>query len=281
LDIELQSSEGLLPVDIGEALCEDTRPSSSTNVGCWWTVLKRQPEIILGGDAWKMLIPAGLYAIQNNLQYLSVTLVDAATYQVTYQLKILTTAVFAVGMLHKHLSSRQWLSLLMLTVGVALVQLPSDSSPQLKNTDLSQRLQGLIFIVLSCVLSGLAGIYFEKVLKSTKASIWQRNVQMALFSVPQALVFGILFTDGAGIKQNGFFYGYSQYTVQTILYQAVGGLLVSMVVKYADNILKGFATSISIILSCVISIWLFGFQVSAAFAGGAALALYATYLYSV
>ncbi|KAL6590741.1 hypothetical protein U3516DRAFT_770105, partial [Neocallimastix sp. 'constans'] len=29
-----------------------------------------------------------------------------------------------------------------------------------------------------------------------------------------------------------------------------GGIIVSLVVKYADNILKGFANSISIILSC-------------------------------
>ena len=47
-----------------------------------------------------------------------------------------------------------------------------------------------------------------------------------------------------------------------VLLQAGGGLLVAMVVKYADNILKGFATSLSIIISCCASYFLFGFVVS-------------------
>lgn len=39
--------------------------------------------------------------------------------------------------------------------------------------------------------------------------------------------------------------------------QALGGLVIAAVIKYADNILKGFATSLSIILSTLISyFWL-------------------------
>ena len=43
-----------------------------------------------------------------------------------YQLKILTTAVFSVLMLNKKLIKHQWLSLVVLVAGVAMVQL-SDS----------------------------------------------------------------------------------------------------------------------------------------------------------
>lgn len=42
--------------------------------------------------------------------------------QVTYQLKILTTALFSVLMLRKSLSRVQWISLVLLFVGVAIVQ---------------------------------------------------------------------------------------------------------------------------------------------------------------
>ena len=42
--------------------------------------------------------------------------------QVTYQLKILTTAVFSVIILQRSLSLTKWVSLILLTVAVALVQ---------------------------------------------------------------------------------------------------------------------------------------------------------------
>lgn len=41
-------------------------------------------------------------------------------------------------------------------------------------------------------------------------------------------------------------------------FQAYGGLVIALVVKYADNILKGFAVSLSIITSSLISYWFLG-----------------------
>ena len=52
-----------------------------------------------------------------------------------------------------------------------------------------------------------------------------------------------------------------------------------MVIKYADNILKGFATSISVVLTCTVSYFLFGTSVTAIFGLGAALVLLAVWLY--
>lgn len=54
----------------------------------------------------------------------------------TYQLKILTTALFSVLMLRKSLSRVQWISLLLLFAGVAIVQvsyrhLPFPRSPEI------------------------------------------------------------------------------------------------------------------------------------------------------
>jgi UDP-sugar transporter A1/2/3 len=51
-------------------------------------------------------------------------------------------------------------------------------------------------------------------------------------------------------------------------------------VKYADNILKGFATSAAIVVSCVASMYFFDFQLSLQFTAGASLVILAVYMYS-
>jgi UDP-sugar transporter A1/2/3 len=107
-----------------------------------------------------MTVPAVLYFIQNNLQYVAVTSLDAATFQVTYQLKIITTALFSVWLLSKSLTVKKWISLGLLTVGIAIVQL-SDGKKSTNTDDKSSsdRLVGLFAVIVACMLSGLAGVW--------------------------------------------------------------------------------------------------------------------------
>ncbi|KAI8617349.1 nucleotide-sugar transporter-domain-containing protein [Chytriomyces sp. MP71] len=181
-------------------------------------------------DAWKMMVPAGIYVVQNNLQYLAVSNLDPASFQVSYQFKIITTAVFSVLMLKRTLTRQKWFSLICLTLGIALVQIPSgESASPSKHTGL-QNVIGLLAVAVACILSGLAGVWFEKVLKGSKASLWLRNTQLSFFSLIPALL-GVCVMDGAFISKNGFFHGYSVWTFATIACQALGGLIVSLVVK--------------------------------------------------
>ena len=55
-------------------------------------------------DTFKVCIPSAIYLVQNNLLYVAAGNLDVATYQITYQLKILTTALFAVLILGKKLN---------------------------------------------------------------------------------------------------------------------------------------------------------------------------------
>lgn len=231
-------------------------------------------------DSWKLAIPACLYTLQNSLQYVAVSNLDAATFQVTYQLKILTTALFSVTMLRRSLSAKRWLSLVLLTLGVAIVQLPVASIPGVKHEKRSgsyegikedrdalmnppmNRNLGLSAVVLACTISGLAGVYFEKVLKNTSATLWVRNVQLSFYSLFPAFFIGVLYKDGAAIAERGFFAGYNSIVWTAILLQAVGGIVVALCVNFADNIAKNFATSISILLSCLASVYFFEFHIT-------------------
>ena len=227
-------------------------------------------------DTLKMSVPAIVYALQNNLQYVAVSNLGAAVFQVTYQMKILTTALFSVLLLGKRLTGLQWGSLVTLFVGVAMVQLSSKATE--RSSQEQHQLLGLAAVILSCLSSGFAGVYFEKMLKGSSASVWLRNVQLGLFGSLSALI-GMFAKDWDAIYENGFFFGYSPLVVTVVVQQAVGGLVVAVVVKYADNILKGFATSLSIIISCIAAVFFFKFQITFTFTIGAAFVMVAIYLY--
>lgn len=230
-------------------------------------------------DTLKLAVPSLIYTLQNNLQYIAISNLPAATFQVTYQLKILTTAIFSVLMLKKGLSRLQWVSLVLLFTGVAIVQLEQTGSKKVQAAD-QNYLVGLFAVIVSCLSSGFAGVYFEKILKGSSASVWLRNVQLGIFGTSLGLL-GMWYNDGAEVAERGFFFGYTPYVWTVILNQAFGGLLVAVVVKYADNILKGFATSFSIIVSTVASVYLFNFHINLLFTCGAGLVIGAVYMYSL
>ncbi|XP_058500087.1 UDP-galactose translocator [Solea solea] len=233
-------------------------------------------------DTLKMAVPSLIYTLQNNLQYIAISNLPAASFQVTYQLKILTTALFSVLMLRKTLTRVQWVSLLLLFVGVAIVQVQQEGNKESSASDASNQnyVVGLVAVVISCLSSGFAGVYFEKILKGSSASVWVRNVQLGIFGTSLGML-GLWWNDGAAVAEHGFMFGYTNMVWCVIFNQAFGGLLVAVVVKYADNILKGFATSFSIIVSTVMSIYLFAFHVDLLFTAGAGLVIGAVYMYSL
>lgn len=230
-------------------------------------------------DTMKVCIPSLVYVIQNNLLYVSTSNLDAATYQVTYQLKILTTAMFSIFILKRKLFRHQWIALVILISGVVLVQLNKSTDSSQKDHPNQNRIIGVTSALVACCLSGFAGVYFEKILKGTDVSIWMRNIQLSFMSVPLGFVVCIS-KDWTKITNDGFFFGYDFFIVYLVLLQAAGGLIVAMVVKYADNILKGFATSLAIIIACVFSMYFFDFTISIPFVVGTILVMFSVFLYS-
>ena len=136
--------------------------------------------------AWKdtalVMVPALLYLVQNNLLYVAASHLDAATCQVAYQLKLLTTAFFTVTLLKRQISLRRWLSLGVLFVGVMLVQSPSATAA--REHGAQSAVIGTAAVGGACILSGLSGVWLERIIKGTaEVPIWLRNIQLGLLSL--------------------------------------------------------------------------------------------------
>lgn len=172
-----------------------------------------------------------------------------------------------------------------LVVGVSAAQYaPSSAVASVASEAASgptqSRLLGLGAVGVACVTSGFAGVYFEKVLKSGQSSLWVRNVQMSVASVPLSLL-SVYAYDAENVQRDGFNYGYTPMVWSIVVNQAVGGLLVAVVVKYADNLLKAFAAAISVVLSCLIASMFFDFVITPFFVFGSTVVMFSTYVYSV
>lgn len=102
-----------------------------------------------------------------------------------------------------------------------------------------------------------------------------RNVQLSLLSLP--------FGTGTYLIKEGtssnLLKGFDAFVWYLVILQAAGGLIVAVVVKYADNILKGFATSVAILISCVVSMYLFDFVLTVQFSIGTMLVMASIFLY--
>ncbi|KAM9267671.1 CMP-sialic acid transporter [Cariama cristata] len=224
----------------------------------------------------KLSVPSVVYAFQNNMAFVALSNLDAAVYQVTYQLKIPCTALCTVLMLHRTLSKLQWFSVFMLCGGVTLVQWKPAQATKIQVEQNPWLGFGAIAVAVLC--SGFAGVYFEKVLKSSDTSLWVRNIQMYLSGIVVTL-FCVYVSDGAQVLEKGFFYGYTYHVWFVIFLASVGGLYTSVVVKYTDNIMKGFSAAAAIVLSTVASVILFGLQITVTFSLGALLVCVSIYLY--
>ncbi|GAB4838678.1 hypothetical protein Ancab_028223 [Ancistrocladus abbreviatus] len=221
-------------------------------------------------------IPASLYLIKNLLQYYIFAYVDAPGYQLLKNLNIITTGLLYRMILKKRLSEIQWAAFILLFAGCTTAQLKTNSDQVLETP-----IQGWVMAIVMALLSGFAGVYTEAIMKKRP----QRNINVQNFWL---YVFGmgfnaiaILIQDFDQVINKGFFYGYSFITVVMIVNHALSGIAVSMVMKYADNIVKVYATSVAMLLTAVVSVFLFGFHPTLSFFLGSIVVSVAVYLHSV
>ncbi|SCZ92521.1 BZ3500_MvSof-1268-A1-R1_Chr5-2g07939 [Microbotryum saponariae] len=139
------------------------------------------------------------------------------------------------------------------------------------------------------------------------ASLWVRNIQLSLFSTlfgiavvlvqasPAHFAFhGGLSLDFKGtldplehwydpfsLAADGFFEGFNSVTWFVVALQTIGGLLIALAIKYADNVAKSFALSVSIVFTFLLSVLMFDFQVTPSTAIGALAVVGSTMLFEV
>lgn len=221
----------------------------------------------------KVCVPALLYTIQNNIIYVALNHIDTVTFQIVYQMKIVAAALAHRFLLGRRVSAQKWASILLLTLGVVLVQLSTmeaNNQPRAASDGAStssdngaaeepgggderkSRALGLACVLGACGCSGLAGAVMELLLKASGTSLPRRNLQMAVLSMVIATVH-MLRSDRAQLREGGMFQGYTRRVWGMLMLDSVGGVLVSLLLKYTTATLKNFAAPLGIIINMLLS----------------------------
>ncbi|EST08099.1 Nucleotide-sugar transporter [Kalmanozyma brasiliensis GHG001] len=266
-------------------------------------------------SAWMMGVPALVYVCQNMLQLAANSYLSSIAYQGLSQLKLITAAVISSYLFRTTLlSSRQWLCLPILLTGVVfLVQKPishhdvMDAAAMLSSTEpgfdspfkhrlagstallgsavalarqhaSAQLAVGALLMVLACTCGSYAGVYIETKLKtSMSVPLSVRNAQLATFA---------MITAGAAVVFEAIaqarwapFNNFTALAWFTVVLRGLAGYVVSATLRYADTIMKGFATSLAIITTIAMESILTSQLPSSTQFVGSSLVLASTYCY--
>mmetsp|Transcript_25646 Transcript_25646/g.36172 ORF Transcript_25646/g.36172 Transcript_25646/m.36172 type:complete len:516 (-) Transcript_25646:65-1612(-) len=216
-------------------------------------------------------IPAALYTVQNIASLLAYQNLEALTFNVLNQTKILSAALCCYLVMGKKQSKVQILSLLLLVTSAMVMEkvIPlkdwgfaaakaSFTSPNLLSKHVSH---GVLPVLFASFISGLAGALTQKNLQgaSKKSSSVKKGRNTYLFSMEMnvascivLLISLMVSSDGKAISQNGLFHKWTPQTLIPILTNSIGGIIVGLVTKHAGSVQKGFALIFGLLLSGLI-----------------------------
>jgi len=210
-------------------------------------------------DGLKVALPATLYFVQNSLFVVALSNLSTPVFQSTYQSKIIVTALVSVILLGRSYSLMQWVSLALLSAGVTIVVLENNGDrvdESLEGSTPWIRHIGIIAVLSGSLCSALAGVLFEKYVKqdetadlggeSQKPSLWMRNIQLAVFSSLCACAKELF--EASSSEKKSFLAGFTEWVWFLIFLRASTGLLVAVIIRRMDNVVKGFTSGVSIVV---------------------------------
>lgn len=226
----------------------------------------------------EMLLLVVLYSISNVSGVVALSLIGAAWHTVLVQLKILTTALFAVCFLQRRYSSTKWRALVLLVLGAILVTSPvinkaKNASEGGSNAEESteQVVLGVFLVLTQATISGFSSVYFEKILKKEgkQPTIWERNFQLAVYSVLvlslsnmfQNMRHQLFSTTAEEAVAVEFFKDWTPLACLIGVMSGSTGLIIAATLKYADAVLKCLATSCAIIVTSAAGVVFFHSEV--------------------
>ncbi|XP_005090458.1 probable UDP-sugar transporter protein SLC35A4 [Aplysia californica] len=222
-------------------------------------------------------VPAVCYCVTNNLAVYMQDQMDPATFQMLCNLKIASTALLYRMIMKRRLRNLQWISLGLLMFAGMLNGYTGLSKETVSLKEIHITVLGLVMALLYCTISGFSGVYTEYILKhDSKISLPLQNCFLYIFGI----ILNFLLWHWQADKNLKFFHGFTHFTWAVVLCQALNGLVMSLIMKHSNNMVRLFIISSAIPVTTVLSMLIFGLQPDTAFVTVGVMVIFAIYLYN-
>ncbi|GJC77648.1 CMP-sialic acid transporter 2 [Colletotrichum liriopes] len=212
------------------------------------------------------------YVLINNSIFVSYKMADPGTIQLTKSGVTFITALVMIATLNTKISKIQWIAILMQICGLMVTQY----NPQ---TGTTYPFSTYFILLFQVFLSASSGVYNQALLKTDDSSLHADN--MILYGAGAAMnLLCHLVIKTLKADEPGFFEGYNSFgAIMVIVSNVFIGLAITAVYKYADAVIKCFATAVATGILLYVSPILFGTKLSFLVLPGTVVVFVASWLY--
>ncbi|XP_043277666.1 UDP-galactose transporter senju [Venturia canescens] len=228
------------------------------------------------------MIPSFLYCIYNNLAFVNLAVFDPTTYYLLLQFRVVMTGIIFQFVFNKRLSTKQWLSLVLLTLGCMMKNLNFGYGSASFFSTFQLNINTL-FIFVQIISSCLAGVYNEYLLKAqgSKINIFLQNVFMYGDSILcNFFILGLQGNVPAAFENVGGSILLKPKVLAVMVNNAAIGITTSFFLKNLNSILKTFASALELVFTAVLCWLLFGIPIYLNTVIAITMVSYAVLLYS-
>ena len=181
-------------------------------------------------------LPAVLFAIQNNVVYYTLQMIDPSTFQLLNCVKVPLTAIVSYFLMKQSLDARQWFSVFFLCLGLSVAFICEKQATMII---------GSLLVLLSQTLGAVGLVLNEFVLKKISADVSFETKNVLLYMA------GIAIDATLWNPSTFFVFGHKAWVVTC--YASLLGLSIAYLIKQTDSITRNLVGTGSLIVTNLIS----------------------------
>ena len=187
-------------------------------------------------DPWPIAIPAACFIVMNIVSFWCVARVSASLYIMMMQLKLPWTLFTSWLVLERRFTAAQVIAVFLIAIACANILMHESQ------ITLGGEYWPIVGMVVETLLSALCSVYMQKVFANSFTSMWVRNAELALLSIP---------VYAAIVQYRQCEWIPTQTGTAFALLASAGGILVALSLLYCGAMAKNIVTSSSIAMVTV------------------------------